>query len=251
MSGRINYSNLSDSLKEKFNNAGLTEEQVQGLIDEGLVDVNTDITNIKNDIVNVQKFKLTTDEGQGFGLTNQNADDCVGTGIIYFGENITNSPACAVGTWWTIENYITTDGKWGHQIATAWHDNAMYIRRKINGTFDEWRKIAETTITDDLQRQISEIRPTVQKSQQSKMTDDYGICMGIPNNNANDITVTGCWMGPNVVNGPSGVNGEWIYLESFVHNDLYQMQRATDLHDSSKQWVRHKTGGNWSNWRSL
>ena len=233
MSKTIN--NLSKSLKDL--GLGLTEEQVQGLINAGLV--------------NVQKFKLTADEGQGFVISNQDANTCTGSGTIYIGENIANSPACAVGTWWTIENYITADRLWGHQIATAWHDNATYIRRKINGTFDGWRRLAETTITDSLQNQISEIRPTVQKSQQSKMTEDNGVCRSIPNNNANAIPTTGCWMGQNVYAGPPGVSQEWIYLESFVHNSNYQMQRATDLHDSSKQWVRHKIAGNWSSWRSL
>ena len=38
MSGRINYSNLSDSLKEQFNGLGLTEEQVNELIENALVD---------------------------------------------------------------------------------------------------------------------------------------------------------------------------------------------------------------------
>lgn len=239
--GEIRKENLHQSLIEYLDGLGLTEEQVQGLINSGLVDINTDITNIKNNMANVQKFKLTTDEGQGFGLTNQNADDCGGTGTIYFGENITNSPACAVGTWWTIENYITIDGLWGHQIATAWHSNEMYIRRKINGTFDGWRRIAETTITDNLQNQLS-------NSQLVKMTDDYGNCMGIPNNNANDISTTGCYMGASIANAPTT---NWIYLESFVHNGLYQMQRATDLHNSTIQWVRHKTGGTWSSWVCL
>lgn len=237
MSGRINLSNLSDSLKEHLNSLGLTEEQVQGLIDAGLV--------------NVQKFKLTTDDGQGFNISSQDANSCTGAGTIYIGENIANSPACAVGTWWTIENYLTVDGLWGHQIATAWHDNATYIRRKINGTYDGWRRIAETTITDSLQNQISEIRPTVQNAQLAKMTEDNGACRGIPDNNANAIPITGCWMGENVYAGPSGVTHGWIYLESFVHNELYQMQRATDLHDSSKQWIRHKTGGTWSSWVCL
>ena len=223
MSKTIN--NLSKSLKDL--GLGLTEEQVQGLID--------------NNLINVQQFKLTNDNGQGFELSNQNANTCTGSGTIYFGENITNSPNCAVGIWWTIENYITADGLWGHQIATAWHSNEAYIRRKINGTFDGWRKIIENSTTDAIQTQLN-------NSQLAKMTEDNGVCRGMPNNDANAIPITGCWMGQNVTNGPSGVTYGWIYLESFVHNDLHQMQRATDLHNSSKQWVRHKTGGTWSSW---
>lgn len=40
MSGRINLSNLSDSLKEHLNGLGLTEEQVNELIENALVEIN-------------------------------------------------------------------------------------------------------------------------------------------------------------------------------------------------------------------
>ena len=243
MSGRINYSNLSDSLKEQLNGLGLTEEQVQGLINSGLVDINTDITNIKNDIVNVQKFKLTTDEGQGFGLTNQNADDCVGTGIIYFGENITNSPACAVGTWWTIENYITTDGLWGHQIATAWHDNATYIRRKINGTFDEWRRLVENSITDNLQNQLNNV-------QTHRLSDGSGFCQNLGSCNWNEVKKCGYYMGSNTTNAPEN-SADWFMVHVIAHNDIWCEQIATAFASTQKRYVRYQTNGSWTAWRSL
>ena len=57
-------------------------------------------------------------------------------------------------------------------------------------------------------------------------------------------------MGDNVANAPS-VSASWVYIESKVHNANYQIQIATDLHDSSKRWTRHKTSGVWSEWREL
>ena len=55
MSGRINYSNLSDSLKEQLNGLGLTEEQVNELIENALVDkvgeLNGLMTEEKGDLV--------------------------------------------------------------------------------------------------------------------------------------------------------------------------------------------------------
>ena len=72
----------------------------------------------------------------------------------------------------------------------------------------------------------------------------------IPNNNANDIVKTGFYMGSNVANAPSVLH-DWVYIESKVHNNLYQIQIATDLHNSEKRWTRHKTSGTWSAWRSL
>ena len=55
MSGRINYSNLSDSLKEQLNGLGLTEEQVNELIENALDDkvgeLNGLMTEEKGDLV--------------------------------------------------------------------------------------------------------------------------------------------------------------------------------------------------------
>ena len=80
------------------------------------------------------------------------------------------------------------------------------------------------------------------------MTEENGACRGVPYNDANDINTTGFWMGENVANAPKT---GWIYLESKFHNNLFQNQIATDLHDSSKRWTRHKTSGTWSEWREL
>lgn len=241
--GEIRKENLHQSLIEYLDGLGLTEEQVQGLINSGLVDVNTDITNIKNDIVNVQKFKLTTDEGQGFGLTNQNADDCVGTGIIYFGENITNSPACAVGTWWTIENYITTDGLWGHQIATAWHSNEMYIRRKINGTFDGWRRLVENPITDNLQNQLNNV-------QTHRLSDGSGFCQNLGSCDWNEVKKCGYYMGSNTTNAPEN-SADWFMVHVIAHNDIWCEQIATAFATTQKRYIRYQTNGSWTAWRSL
>ena len=98
---------------------------------------------------------------------------------------------------------------------------------------------------------ISSLQTQVNNGQTVKMTEDNGACRGIPNNNANDINITGFWMGENVINAPQGITNTWIYIESLVHNGLHQVQKATDLHDSSKRWTRHKTSGQWSEWREL
>ena len=250
MSGRINYSNLSDSLKEYLNGLGLTEEQVQGLIDVGLVDINTDITNIKKDILNVQKFKLTTDEGQGFVITNYNADDCVGSGTIYFGENITNSPVCAVGTWWTIENYITIDGKWGHQIATAWHDNAVYIRRKNNGTFDGWRRLVEQAALDNVYEHVAYTQGLINNVQTHKLSDGSGFCQNLGSCNWNEVKKCGYYMGSNTTNAPEN-SGDWFMVHVIAHNDIWCEQIATAFSSTLKRYVRYQLNGTWTAWRRL
>ena len=98
---------------------------------------------------------------------------------------------------------------------------------------------------------ISSLQTKVNNAQLVKMTEDHGVCRGMPNNDANDIAETGFWMGENTKNAPTDLTHSWLYIESLVHNDLYQVQKATDLHDSTKRWTRHKTGGNWSEWREL
>ena len=199
MSGRINYSNLSDSLKEHLNGLGLTEEQVNAIVQEAIAVVNAKDLSQDEAMESIQR---SVDKAQG-------EVDAVELEVDVLQEFVNRHSHA------TIEQNITN------------------LQNAVNGKADQ------------------SIVAVLNNSQLAKMTEDNGVCRGIPNNNANDITITGCWMGANVVNGPSGVTGQWIYLESFVHNDLYQMQRATDLHNSSLQWVRHKTSGVWSSWVCL
>ena len=122
-------------------------------------------------------------------------------------------------------------------------DDFNYNADIIDTAIQEIKNTSSTNKTN-----ISSLQTKVNNGQNVKLTEDNGVCRGIPNNNANDIDITGFWMNSNVANAP--ITG-WIYLESKVHNNLYQNQVATDLHDSSKRWTRHKTSGIWSEWREL
>lgn len=122
-------------------------------------------------------------------------------------------------------------------------DDFNYNADIIDTAIQEIKNTSSTNKTN-----ISSLQTKVNNGQNVKLTEDNGVCRGIPNNNANDIDTTGFWMNSNVANAPTT---GWIYLESKVHNSLYQNQVATDLHDSSKRWTRHKTGGAWSEWREL
>ena len=104
--------------------------------------------------------------------------------------------------------------------------------------------------TDATNSNLNNLQTRVNNGQNVKMTEDNGACRGIPSNDANNIETTGFWMGSNVANAPS-VTHDWVYIESKVHNNLYQIQIATDLHNSEKRWTRHKSSGTWSDWRSL
>ena len=73
MSGRINLSNLSDSLKEHLNGLGLTEEQVNELIENALVSINEkDIE--QDEVVNGLVDKV----GELNGLMTEEKGDLVG-----------------------------------------------------------------------------------------------------------------------------------------------------------------------------
>jgi hypothetical protein len=244
MSGRINYSNLSDSLKAKFNEAGLTEEQVQELIDAGLAEVWETVNEC-------QKYKLTRDTGDGFDISNQDADTLLGSGVIYKGENITNSPNCAAGTWWTIENYITDDGLWGHQIATAWHSEEQHIRRKVNGTYQGWRKVAE--VTNEINSLIAkddEINTRLNNAQTYKLTDGNGFCQNLGSVNWNTVKRTGYYMGSNTTNAPEN-STDWFMVHVIAHNDIWCEQIATAFSSTQKRYVRYQLNGTWTAWRSL
>lgn len=148
MNGNITLEELSAGLKTYLQGLGITESRVNELIKSVTGDKTKLNTTDKSTLVNAinelslgQKYKLTTDNGQGFGLSNGDANTCTGTNTTYFGENIVNSPNQAIGTWWTIENFVTADGQYGHQTATAWHTDERYIRNKRAGNWSAWRSL--------------------------------------------------------------------------------------------------------------
>lgn len=152
--GEIRKENLHQSLIEYLDGLGLTEEQVQGLINSGLVNTNTRVDEIYASLVNAwntineintrelngQQYKLTEYNGTGIVWSYQDANSAIGNGRVYIGEAMANAPSSGVGHWYTIESY--NDGVWGHQIATYWFDDtARYIRRLDNGTWQPWRSL--------------------------------------------------------------------------------------------------------------
>lgn len=102
-------------------------------------DIKTSISSLKTKVDNGQNYQLTLDNGNAYGFTNGNADDCVGMGRTYIGENITNSPNKATGSWWTIVSY--RQGDYGHQIAYEWHGDGTYIRNLRANNWTSWRRL--------------------------------------------------------------------------------------------------------------
>ncbi len=221
---KITLDNLSDNLKDYLNTLGLTQGQVQGLIEAELIDV--------------QQFKLTDDNGCSQVISSGSINDITLTGFYRLTDAVTDCPMYNEGYrgWYHLE-VIASDSNWVKQTCTIFEANGygtrMWIRGKQNGVWAPWREFADSG------------------AQLVKMSDNNGYCKGIPNNDANQIPTTGMWMGMDVVNGPANVYGQWIYIEALVHNNAYQFQRATCLHDCTIEWVRHQNSGQWSPWRSL
>ena len=199
----------------------------------------TNISTLQTKVNNGQNYKLTFDGGNSIFIDSGTFDDIKTTGIYTCTSNVGGAkPNPNYNGYYYLEvigadSHLGQDNKWITQRATIFegigYGIQAYTRICQNGTWTHWGR-----------NNID--------CQATKMTGDDGTCRGIPNNNANDIDITGFWMNSNVANAP--ITG-WIYLESKVHNHLYQNQVATDLHDSSKRWTRHKTSGNWSEWREL
>ena len=230
----------SKKIKENITmNDGTTVKDAINANKTSILNNTNNIGNLTTKVNNGQNYKLTGDNGDAKFVDSGTFDDIIDTGIYNCSNSVGGAkPNPNYGGYYHLEviNADTSNNKWITQRATIFegigHGIQVYTRICQNGTWTHWG------------------RNNVD-GQATKMTADHGACRGIPNNNANDIDITGFWMGANVINAPTGVVGEWIYIESLVHNSLYQVQKATDLHDSSKRWTRHKTGGNWSEWRSL
>lgn len=217
-------------------------------IDGAIIDDRSNISNLQSSIAslqtkinNGQNYKLTQDNGSSKFVDRGTFDDIKTTGIYTCSSNVGGAkPNPSYDGYYHLEvigadSHLGENNKWITQRATIFegtgHGIQVYTRICQNGDWTHWGRNAID-------------------GQNVKLTDDAGCCIMIPNNNADDIVKTGFYMGENVTNAPS-VTYNWVYIESKVHNNLYQIQIATDLHNSKKRWTRHKTNGTWSDWRSL
>lgn len=146
--GSITKEKLHQSLVDEISNIDVTGQVKEyvgdkaGLQTTDKSSIVASINEVRTKVESGQNFKLTGDNGQGFGVTNGDANDCVGAGKIFIGENIANTPNQAVGVWWTIESYTTNESsKYGHQIATAWHSDERFIRNVRANIWSPWRSL--------------------------------------------------------------------------------------------------------------
>lgn len=147
MSKTIN--NISKSLKD----LGLTEEQVQGLIDARLIDINTrigacheslttawsTINEINTRELNGQQYKLSDNYGYCQNLHGCNWNDVKRCGY-YMGASTTNAPENSSD--WFMVHVMAHNDIWCEQIATAFSSTQKrYIRYQLNGSWTAWRSL--------------------------------------------------------------------------------------------------------------
>ena len=237
--GEIRKENLHQSLIEYLDGLGLTEEQVQGLINSGLVDVNTDITNMKNDMVNMQKFKLTKDNGYNKSITSGSFNDIVTPGIYTISNEVTDGPFSGYGGWYHLE-VIADSNLWVKQTATIFettgYGTKMYIRGMQNGTWAPWREFIDSAQLNNVQTH--------------KLSDNSGFCRNLGACNWNDVNTCGYYMGSNTTNAPEN-SADWFMVQVIAHNGIWCEQIATAFATTQKRYIRYQTNGSWTAWRSL
>ena len=99
---------------------------------------------------------------------------------------------------------------------------------------------------------INANKTSILNGQTIKVTSDDGTCIDVSGQDADNLDKTGFYMGEGMLNVPQTQYG-WVYIENKVHKKgEYQIQIATELHNSSNRWTRHITNiTGWSNWKRI
>lgn len=77
------------------------------------------------------------------------------------------------------------------------------------------------------------------------------MCADKSNQDCNNVTTTGFYMGTSMTNKPSGCTHGWIYLLVMAHNEKYVQQMAFDFANPSQRYTRVKSNGAWTSWTDL
>ena len=223
MSKTIN--NLNKSLKDL--GLGLTEKQVQGLID--------------NNLINVQKFKLTNDNGYSKVVTTGSINDIVTPGFYYLSEDVTDGPFYNSGYrgWYHLE-VMGSDSNWVKQTCTVFeaegYNTKMYIRGREDGRWAPWREFIDSA--------------QLNNTQTHKLSDNSGFCQNLGSCNWNNVKTCGYYMGAGTTNAPEN-SADWFMVHVIAHNEIWCEQIATAFATTQKRYIRYQTNGSWTTWRSL
>ena len=90
--------------------------------------------------------------------------------------------------------------------------------------------------------------------QEHRITQNNGTVLVInPNTDLNTIKNTGLYNGHTLVNSPKNAASYWWYVTVLKHNDLYCLQTATTLNDSSGiiTYQRELLNNTWGAWERI
>ena len=237
--GKITIDELSNELKEYMNGLGLTEEQVQALIDAGLVDINNNLESLTTKVNNSQNYKLTNDNGYSKTITSGSVNDIKTAGWYVLGENVSDCPLRDQGYhgWFHLE-VIGSDSNWLKQTITVLeatgYGTRTWVRGMQNGTWAPWREL-------------------VDESQIYNVCETNGAVKVITNIDLKNLKDTGFYNGSSLTNSPDS-SIDWWYVEVMQHSNLngYVYQIATSLANAEiVKYHRQCQGGTWGSWRSL
>lgn len=123
-------------------------------------------------------------------------------------------------------------------------NKALFANKKIISNLDS--EIKETN------KNFNELNSESNNWQKYKVTEDNGRCKSSSNQDANNITLGGCYNGVDMLHMPND-SKEWWYLEVISHSSSgYCYQVATQLTaEAPKKYHRNQINGIWNQWRSL
>lgn len=132
-----NHTKQIEDLKDKLDN-GLKAENMQ-MSDGNSVEKN--VTDLRDDVKSVQRFKLTEDDGRCKNASNKDANNLKLDGD-YNGCNMLHMPHDDKG-WWYIEVLAHSSDGYCYQVATSLTSTPIkkYHRQQINQEWKPWRSL--------------------------------------------------------------------------------------------------------------
>lgn len=154
MSGRLTIDNLSDNLKEYLNGLGLTEDQINTIIQNKTGDLSTLTTDDKSTLVKaVNEVKTKVDSGQNHKMTKDNGNvlrPSDGTDLNtltltseqYVAAPV-NGPLGTTGAWYIEVKSMGSGYVYQRATRNSGGDNVLekYERTLFNNTWTAWRSL--------------------------------------------------------------------------------------------------------------
>ncbi|PEA54511.1 hypothetical protein CON64_12455 [Bacillus pseudomycoides] len=150
---------ISDFLAAKPSN--FDEVVAARLGEKTLYDLNQKIKTKLDNTDSFQRVKLTDDDGYSFKLTDASDLNLITKAGFYRGFELKNSPK-ENNYGWYIQVYSHNVGDFAcMQIAYCLHnadDNSPYVRKKVKGTWTEWKQLGLAGAYDDIKNEVNKVK---------------------------------------------------------------------------------------------